>query len=190
MTFPGPECSSLYRPEWSRMRPEERAALCAGLSENARSQAPWGERLESGAQCPHSLSPARLLPVARPSPEVVTGHVLGPFPRRGAVAFPAPRLSPVLSGPQTAAELAAPAPRPPPGAFAPPARLAWPRRPDPAVRGRPAGSSLGMLLWTGPRGFAAALCTERLYPLSWQAELRPRLACRERRRPGRARYVA
>ncbi|KAF5929046.1 hypothetical protein HPG69_015519 [Diceros bicornis minor] len=41
-------------------------------------------------------------------------------------------------------------------------------------------------LLTGPRGFAAALCTERLYPLSWQAELRPRLACRELRRPGRA----
>ncbi|KAK2098445.1 hypothetical protein P7K49_023896 [Saguinus oedipus] len=59
---------------------------------------------------------------------------------------------------------------------------------------------LGHAAWAAPRAGACslltapwlcgALCTERLYPLSWQAELRPRLACRERRRPGRARYVA
>lgn len=61
-------------------------------------------------------------------PEVVMGQV-EPWD------FPTTCPSLALSGPQTAAGLAAPAHQPAPGASAPPARPAWPRRPDPAVRG-------------------------------------------------------
>lgn len=49
--------------------------------------------------------------------------------------FPTTCPSLALPGPQTAAGLAAPAHQPARGAPAPPARPAWPRRPDPAVRG-------------------------------------------------------